>query len=172
MAIVREKTGKKKSSKNAKEFWSNSITHEKNMKTPKIKIPKIKVKNSGIVEMKFYDDFPDGNLVIGEAKKNIPFQIKRVYYINNLFSKLAVRGKHAHKKLEQIIFCINGSFELILDDGTIKQKISMDNPYYGVRLGPRLWHTMSKFSSDCVILVLADDYFSRDYKTFLEYIKI
>ena len=140
-------------------------------------IKKIKVKNSGIIKLQFFNDFPDGNLVIGEGKKNIPFSIKRVYFINNLFNKKARRGFHAHKKLEQIIFCVNGHFTLTLDDGATKQKILMDDPYYGVRLGPKLWHTMTQFSSDCVILVLANNYFKekdyiRDYEEFLKYIKI
>lgn len=137
---------------------------------------KIKVKNSGIIKLQFYNDFPDGNLVIGEAKKNVPFEIKRIYFINNLFNAKAIRGKHAHKKLEQIIFCINGHFILTLDDGKNKQKILMNNNYYGIRLGPKLWHTMTKFSSDCVILVLASDYFKqsdyiRDYEEFIKLIK-
>jgi len=141
-----------------------------------MKTIKIKVKNSGIVKMQFFDDFPDGNLVIGEARKNIPFDIRRVYYINNLFNKKSNRGHHAHKKLEQIIFCVNGSFVLNLDDGENKQKIIMDNPYYGVRLGQLLWHTMEKFSSDCVILVLANDYYKesdylRSYDKFIKYLK-
>lgn len=141
-----------------------------------MKIPKIKVKHSGVHKLQFYDDFPDGNLVIGEANKTVPFEIKRIYYINNLFNKQAVRGKHAHKKLDQIIFCINGSFQLNLDDGKIKQSITLDSPYYGIRLGPLLWHTMTKFSKDCVILVLADDYYDekdylRDYEAFLTYLK-
>lgn len=135
------------------------------------KLPKIKVKNSGVISLQFYNDFPDGNLVIGESLKNVPFAIKRFYFINNLFNKEAERGKHAHKKLEQIIICINGSFTLNLDDGQKKQSIRMDSPYYGLRLGPMLWHTMSDFSSDCVILVLAADYYKesdyiRDYKVF------
>ena len=91
---------------------------------------KIKVKNSGIVKLQFFDDFPDGNLIIGESNKSVHFQIKRVYFINNLFNKKSIRGKHAHKKLEQIIFCVNGHFTLTLDDGRDKQKINMDNPYY------------------------------------------
>ena len=137
---------------------------------------KIKVKNSGIVKLQFFDDFPDGNLVIGESKKNIPFEIKRVYFINNLFNPKAIRGNHAHKKLEQIIFCINGSFVLTLDDGTNRQKITMDNPCYGVRLGPKLWCSMTKFSKGCVILVLANDYFKendyiRNYDEFLKFVK-
>jgi len=137
---------------------------------------KIKVKNSGIVKLKFFNDFPDGNLVIGEAEKNIPFKIKRVYFINNLFNKKAHRGLHAHKKLDQIIFCVNGHFTLHLDDGRTTQNILMDDPYLGVRLGPKLWHHMTKFSSDCVILVLADDCFKekdyiRDYEEFLRFVK-
>jgi len=141
-----------------------------------MKEKKIKVKNSGIVKLNFFDDFPDGNLVIIESKRNIPFDIKRVYYINNLFNKRSVRGKHAHKKLEQIIFCVNGSFTLKLDDGKNKQKIIMEDPYMGVRLGPKLWHEMEKFSNDCVILVLANDYYNendyiRDYDEFLKIVK-
>jgi len=139
-------------------------------------VKKIKVKNSGIIKLQFFNDFPDGNLVIGESKKSVPFDIKRIYYINNLFNKKAIRGHHAHKKLEQIIFCINGSFVLNLDDGKTKQKITLSDPCYGVRLGPLLWHTMEKFSPDCVILVLADDYYQesdylRNYDEFKKYLK-
>lgn len=136
----------------------------------------IKVKNSGIIKLQYHDDFPDGILVIGEAEKNVPFDIKRVYYISNLSNPKAVRGKHAHKELEQYIFCVSGSFRLHLDDGDKKQNITMDNPYFGIRLGPKLWHVMKKFSRDCVILVLASDYYDandyiRDYNQFMEYIK-
>jgi len=143
----------------------------------KIKFPTIRVKNSGVVKMKFFNDFPDGNLVIGEGRRDIPFAIKRVYFINNLYNKIAKRGLHAHKKLEQVIFCVNGSFLLRLDDGRTQQSLRMDSPYYGVRLGPRLWHKMSDFSADCVILVLASDYFResdyiRDYAAFQKHLKI
>ncbi|MFN6946984.1 MAG: sugar 3,4-ketoisomerase [Cytophagaceae bacterium] len=140
-------------------------------------IKKLKVKNSGIIKLQFVDDFPDGTLVIGEAMKSVPFDIKRVYYITNLSNPKAIRGKHAHKKLEQYIFCVSGSFRLHLDDGVTKQNITLDSPYYGIRLGPKLWHTMTKFSRDCVILVLASDYYDendyiRNYEEFLEYIRM
>lgn len=139
-----------------------------------MKLPIIKVKNSGVVKLQFFDDFPDGNLVIGEARRSVPFDIKRLYYINNLFNKKSVRGKHAHKKLEQIIFCVNGSFVLKLDDGQNRQRITMNNPYWGVQLGPLLWHTMEKFSNDCVILVLASDYFKEDdyIRNYEEFLKL
>jgi len=139
-------------------------------------IKKIKVKNSGIIKLQHFDDYPDGALIIGESNKNVPFNIKRVYYINNLHNPKAIRGKHAHKKLKQIIFCINGSFVLGLDDGEIKQRIVMNNPSIGIILGGLLWHTMTNFSKDCAILVLADNYYKendyiRDYSEFLKYIK-
>ena len=138
-------------------------------------IKKIKVKNSGIIKLQSFDDFPDGNLVIGESKKNVPFNIKRIYYINNLFNKKAVRGHHAHKKLNQVIFCVNGSFALNLDDGKTKQTILLNNPCWGIHLGSLLWHTMEKFSSNCVILVLANDYYKesdylRNYDEFKKYL--
>lgn len=140
------------------------------------KIPKIKVAGSGIVKLQSFNDFPNGSLSIAESKKNIPFPIKRVYYINDLFREGVIRGKHAHKKLDQIIFCINGSFVLGLDDGRNKQKILLSNSGWGVRLNSLLWHTMEKFSFGCVILVLANDYYKendyiRDYDEFKKYLK-
>ena len=135
----------------------------------------MKVKNSGVIRLQFFRDYPDGDLYIGESSKSVPFEIKRVYFINNLANPKAVRGKHAHKKLEQAIFCINGSFMLHLDDGTNKQKLLLDNSSHGVRLGPMLWVAMTEFSKDCVVLVLADDYYNesdyiRDYEEFLKYV--
>lgn len=132
---------------------------------------KIKVKNSGLVKLNFFKDFPDGDLFIAEAQRNIPHRIRRVYFINNLANKKAVRGKHAHKKLTQVIFCINGFFQLGLDDGKRKQTIKMTNPHEGIIIGPKLWHTMTNFSKNCVILVLADDFYKkgdyiRDYGEF------
>jgi len=151
-----------------------SVNQIFNKKTVREK--EIKVKNSGFVRLQFFNDFPDGNLAIAEKGKSVDFDIKRVYFINNLFNKKARRGFHAHKTLEQIIFCINGYFTLMLDDGKTKQKILMNDPCYGVRLGPKLWHTMTKFSPDCVILVLTADCYKesdylRDYDQFLKYIK-
>lgn len=126
------------------------------------------------MKLHFINDFPDGNLVIGEALRNIPFQIKRFYFINYLFNPKAVRGMHAHKKARQALFCINGSFDLHLDDGRAKQKIRMDDPNVGILLEPGLWHVMKRFSRDCLILVVASDYFKesdyiRDYNEFLKY---
>jgi hypothetical protein len=132
----------------------------------------LRVRNSGLISLKFFKDLPDGNLFIAEAGRQVPFEIKRVYFINTLANPKAVRGKHAHRRLEQAIFCISGSFTLHLDDGRTKQRILLNDPACGIRLGPMLWHTMSSFSYDCVILVLASDRFDeadyiRGYDEFL-----
>lgn len=137
---------------------------------------KITVRNSGIVSLKRIIDERDGALCIMEAGRDIPFDIKRVYYINNLEHQSSIRGKHAHKTLRQVIFCINGSFMLSLDDGTNRQDVLMWKDNEGVILGPCLWHTMHSFSSGCVLLVAASDYYDesdyiRNYDAFLQYVK-
>lgn len=136
----------------------------------------IKVKNSGYVNLKSIKDDSDGILTVAEGVKDIPFDIKRVYYITNLENFISVRGKHAHKELEQVIFCVNGSFCLNLDDGTTRQAILMNKLNRGVILGRELWHEMTDFTSGCILLVFASDYYEesdyiRDYNQFLNYIK-
>lgn len=131
------------------------------------------VKNSGYVELKLIRDARDGNLVILEALRDIPFEAKRIYYITNLENSVSVRGRHAHRNLEQIIFCIQGSFTLGLDDGFKQQRILMNRVNIGIRLGQMLWHTMEDFSNGCVLLVVASDYYDehdyiRNYDEFLQ----
>src|SRR5262245_20515498 len=137
---------------------------------------KLRVRQSGIVRLQCFKDLPDGNLFIAEVNRHVPFDIKRVYFINSLANPIAVRGRHAHKTLEQLIFCISGSFVLQLDDGNTKQRITLKDPSCGIRIGPMLWHTMGSFSYDCVILVMASAPFDesdyiRAYESFLEYVR-
>jgi hypothetical protein len=134
------------------------------------------VNNSGYVELKLIRDNRDGNLVVLEALRDIPFEVKRLYYITNLENSVSIRGQHAHKQLEQVIFCIQGSFTLGLDDGENRQHIVMNKVNVGIKLGKMLWHTMEDFSSGCVLLVVASDYYSeadyiRDYAEFLRLVK-
>jgi len=116
-----------------------------------------------------------GQLVALEENKEIPFHIKRVYYMYDTLPEV-VRGKHAHKKLQQILFCIHGSCKLRLDDGYSKEEIDLDNPNEGILIANNTWREMYDFSSDAVLLVLAselydeDDYI-RDYDEFLIYVK-
>lgn len=134
----------------------------------------IKVKNSGIVNLKRIVDEHDGTLCVMEELRDIPFDIKRVYYITHLENASSIRGKHAHRTLQQVIFCISGSFVLSLDDGDQKQDILMWRDNVGIILGTGLWHTMHSFSSGCVLLIAASDYFNekdyiRDYDEFLKF---
>ncbi len=134
--------------------------------------PQISVSNSGLISLKTIVDERDGHLNIMEESKHIPFSIKRVYYINHLENCTSVRGKHAHRALKQVIFCLSGSFVLTLDDGKVKQDLLMWKDNVGVYLGPMLWHTMHSFSSGCILLVLASDLYNesdyiRDYDEFL-----
>ena len=127
------------------------------------------------IHLKFVDDYPDGCLSVIENDRNVPFKIKRVYYINKLRNKNAIRGLHAHKKLKQAIFCLQGSFDLQLDSGSQKKRLHLHKSEVGVYLMPKVWHVMRNFSRDCVILVLASDFYKesdyiRDYSEFKKYV--
>lgn len=136
----------------------------------------INVNNCRYIDLKQVVDEKDGVLSIAESKREIPFEIKRIYYIYGLTSPKALRGLHAHKALEQILFCINGSFKLMVDDGLNKQYFYLADPNRGIYVGPELWHTMFEFSKNCIILVLSSDYYDemdyiRNYVAFLAHIR-
>jgi hypothetical protein len=141
-----------------------------------IAVQDIVVKKSGLINLKKIYDGSDGTLCIAESMRDLPFELKRLYYITNLLNERSVRGKHAHRNLWQAIFCISGSFTLGLDDGCTRQELRVWRSHQGVLLGPGLWHTMSDFSAGCVLLVAASDYYDerdyiRDYDEFLSLVK-
>lgn len=104
-----------------------------------------------------------GGLVVLENSRHIPFEIKRVYYLFHTLSGVR-RGFHAHTKLQQVAICISGSCEFLLDDGYSIETVKLDNNYTGLMLPPMVWHEMFNFSSDCVLLVLANEYYNEaDY---------
>lgn len=113
-----------------------------------------------------------GMLIALEEYKDIPFEIKRVYYMYD--TKEGVRrGLHAHKLLEQILICIHGSCKVLLDNGSEKKKVSLEKPYEGLYIPNSMWREMYDFSPDAVLMVLASEYYNeddyiRDYDTFLE----
>lgn len=116
-----------------------------------------------------------GALVAVEENKEIPFPIKRVYYMYGVAQDTA-RGFHAHKKLEQVLICIHGSCKIVLDNGKEKQVVVLDKPYEGLYVGNLIWREMFDFSSDAVLLVLASELYNendyiRDYETFLNVVK-
>ena len=113
-----------------------------------------------------------GSLIAIESQKNIPFEIKRVYYIFDTKS-FVTRGKHAHKDLEQVMIAVSGSCKLKLTDSKKEREFLLNKRDLGIYIGRMIWREMSEFSSDCVLLVLASDYYSedeytRDYDEFIE----
>jgi dTDP-4-dehydrorhamnose 3,5-epimerase-like enzyme len=113
-----------------------------------------------------------GSLISIEQSKNIPFDIKRVYYIFGTKKNIR-RGFHAHKKLKQVAVCISGSCEFLLDDGKTKKTTLLNSPDKGLLINDMIWHEMYNFSSDCVLMVLADDFYDesdyiRNYDEFLK----
>ncbi len=113
-----------------------------------------------------------GMLVALEEHNDIPFEIKRVYYMYD--TKEGVhRGFHAHKSLEQILICIHGSCKILMDNGTEKKVVSLEKPYEGLYISNAIWREMYDFSPDAVLLVLASDVYReedyiRDYDEFLK----
>jgi dTDP-4-dehydrorhamnose 3,5-epimerase-like enzyme len=116
-----------------------------------------------------------GQLVALEEFKDIPFQIKRVYYMYDTVPDV-VRGHHAHKVLQQILICIHGSCKIRLDNGIEKKTVPLEKPYEGLYVSSNMWREMYDFSSDAVLMVLASELYDesdyiRDYDEFKKYIK-
>lgn len=120
-------------------------------------------------------DFPKimdsrGNLSFIEENKQIPFKIKRVYYLYDVPSG-ATRGGHAHKRLEQIVIALSGSFDVVLDDGYNRKSFFLNRPHYGLYVPPGIWRELENFSSNSVALSLVSQIYDesdyiRDYRTF------
>lgn len=106
-----------------------------------------------------------------EAEKTFPFAIQRVYYLFGTKQGVS-RGFHAHKKLHQVAVCVTGHCRITLDDGAKREDVWLDSSVTGIALPPLVWHEMHDFSPDCVLLVLASEYYDesdyiRNYEDFL-----
>lgn len=116
-----------------------------------------------------------GMLVAIEEQKDIPFPIRRVYYLYNT-GEGVVRGHHAHKNLQQILICIHGTCKIRLDDGKSKEEVLLDKPYEGLYVSNAVWREMFDFSPDAVLLVLASELYNesdyiRNYDDFLDFVR-
>lgn len=114
----------------------------------------------------------EGYLSVIESMKDIPFEVKRFYYIYGV-PKMRKRGFHAHKKLEQYLFAINGKIRIYLDDGNVKESVLLSKPNEGVFIHKGVWREMEFVEKNSILCVLAshhyeeDDYI-RDYDQFLD----
>lgn len=127
-----------------------------------------------IVELPRIND-PRGNLTFIEGGRHIPFEIKRVYYLYDVPGG-ATRAGHGHRRLEQVIIAMSGSFDLVLDDGAARARHHLNRSYFGLYVPPMLWREIDNFSSGSVCMVLASEYYDeadyfRRYEDFLDAVK-
>ncbi len=139
---------------------------------------------SGEREMKYslidiksthYDDKTAGGLSFFEGERDVPFKIRRIYWIYEA-EKGTHRGFHAHTLNWQLLFCPYGSIDIILDDGHEREKVTLDSPSKGLVLSPGLWREMIWNKTGSVLCVAASEYYDpdeyiRDYDKFIEYVK-
>lgn len=130
------------------------------------------------MQIKIYKFQPHGDergqLIAIEAQKDIPFEVKRVYYIYDTKERVR-RGFHAHKSLQQILVCVHGSCKIHLDNGTETEEVVLDKPDVGLYIASDMWREMYDFSPDAVLLVLASEHYNesdyiRNYDEFLKYV--
>ncbi len=131
-----------------------------------------KIEFQDIVDIK-NEDRPMGHLTPIEGDFDIPFEIRRIYYITRV-PEHTIRGFHAHKELEQVLLCLNGAVKISVSDPFCKQVFVLDDPATGLYIGPGLWREMYDFSPAAVLLVLASQRYEeadyiRDYRTYCEY---
>jgi hypothetical protein len=115
---------------------------------------------------------PRGNLTFIEGERQVPFEIKRVYYLYDVPGG-ATRAGHAHKTLQQVLIAIAGSFDVLLDDGKEKQRYHLNRSYYGLYIYPLTWRVIDNFSSGAVCLSIVSDFYAesdyfRTYDGFLQ----
>ena len=115
---------------------------------------------------------PRGNLTFVEGGRNVPFEIKRVFYLYDVPGGES-RGGHAHRKCKQFIVAMSGSFDVIVDDGEKRRTFTLNRSYYGLYLPSMIWREMANFSSGSVCMVLASEFYDesdyfREHDEFIE----
>ena len=117
-----------------------------------------------------------GSLVALEGSKSVPFDIKRVYYLFDTKDGVS-RGFHAHRNLKQVAVCVTGSCRFILDNGKRREEVVLNKSTTGLLINDLTWREMYDFSPDCVLMVLASEYYDeldyiRDYDKFIRTINV
>lgn len=128
---------------------------------------------TSLIEFESHGD-DRGMLISLEANINVPFDIRRVYYLFDTCTE-AQRGFHAHKKLKQVLICVSGSCVIVLDDGVDRREVLLDDPGVGLYLESGIWREMHSFSEGAVLMVVASELYDeadyiRDYNEFISYL--
>lgn len=131
--------------------------------------------NNSIIQIRTYGKSEEGRLSFFEGSKDIPFEIKRIYYIYGV--KVGEkRGMHAHKELQQVIWCPYGEVEIITDDGEQKTNYILDSPDKALQILKGHWRDIYWKKENSVLCVAASDYYDeadyiRDYDEYLDYVR-
>lgn len=125
-----------------------------------------------IIDLRKIQD-PRGNLTPIESNMDVPFEIKRIFYLYDVPGGES-RGAHSHYKDNQFLIAASGAFEVFVDDGVNQKVFTLNRPYYGLLVPPGIWAAEQEFSSGSVCLVLTDNTYEaadyiRDYDEFLKY---
>ncbi len=115
--------------------------------------------------------FRAGNITVVSNNKEIPFDVERIFYLYDIPGGES-RGVHAHKECHQLIIAASGSFDILLDDGITKRKVSLNRPYFGLYIPPMIWASAMNFSSGSICLVLTSHLYDesdyiREYNEYL-----
>lgn len=114
-------------------------------------------------------------LFFAQTPTQIPFVIRRIFFITKANTKLS-RGKHARKTTNHVLFCLQGSVRITLDNGKKREEVLLNKPHLGIFLGKMIWHEMHDFKSNTILLVLASTQFDpkdyiRNYELFIKSVK-
>lgn len=136
-------------------------------------MPAFSVEDCEIINLDRHHSARKGDICVVENSRNIPFDIKRMYYLYDVPAD-AVRGGHAHKQLYQLLVAASGSFTVHLDDGEHKRSVSLKRPYQALLIKPGIWREIDDFSSGSVCMVLASELYDendyiRQYQDFISY---
>ncbi len=128
--------------------------------------------NTRLLNFRSFGDSRGQLCALEALSEQIPFEIKRVYYMWDVGPD-QTRGHHAHYRLKQVLVCLSGSCDVVVEDATTKKTIRLDSPLQGLLLDGKIWHYMEHFSPNCVLMVLASDHYQesdyiRDYDQFLK----
>jgi dTDP-4-dehydrorhamnose 3,5-epimerase-like enzyme len=123
-------------------------------------VGQVKVMTIELIHLHMHGD-DRGQLVALEQERNVPFEIRRVYYLFATRQDVH-RGQHAHRRLNQLVVALHGSVTFLADEGHGPVEVVLDDPARGLLLGGMVWRDLYDFSEDCVLMVLADQLYDPD----------